>query len=256
MANPALLIEAPQRQARPFGILSLGAPLSMNRLAPLEYQAVCGHAVGFASDLCEDPEVDPEKPGTGELTDVTAANVIVYSRLECNPVGGGIEKAKNSAVEAINAGESAALERSLATLLEADASTVDLGTAATAKEALAVAEQWAIRNYTGRPVLHVPPAVAVLLGDVDRHGTHLEVKQTGTPVSVGDYAPVTWTAGDPATIYVTGQVVLSRGVAETYETLTTTENTAMAMAERAYALGWDCAAAKVAVAEVAPPPAP
>lgn len=188
----------------------------------------------------------------------------LYTIFECAPVGVDLE---DRAARAMRSGEQRAVEQAVAERLAVAEDAVDLSDGGTfhPAEALAMLEKYAAENYGGVPVIHSPRNVTSLLSDrIARYGARLETVQGALIASGGGYHSLRGPAlniGDPAStqgagfgeawMYVTGQVVVRRAptVDATPMTMSRTPatNVARVLAERPYAVSWECVTAAVKV---------
>lgn len=114
---------------------------------------------------------------------------------------------------------------------------------------LALVEQMLVEAYPGQGIIHMSRYAAIRLGDQLRQDGGRLVTLLGTPVVAGGgYDQVAGVAPTTVDIYGSGPLVLRRGQVHPPEAITTPgTNDVVALAQRTYAVGWDCAAVGVTV---------
>lgn len=191
------------------------------------------------------------KPAVPALTTVVGDPVTLHARYECTPVGVNQADRDARAMDGLMRSESYALEAALYSRVLSGAGVLDLtaGVATTPLRAIALLENYAGRNYAGRPVIHVDRFVGSLLTSthtIERHGNRLETVQGALVASGAGYGQENVPTTEWA--YVTGQVVIVRGKAISHADITRSTNVAMSMAERPYVFAVECIVAKAKVA--------
>lgn len=185
---------------------------------------------------------------------------IAYHLYTCHAVGGVLADGAARARRALQLGEGRAAERVVGRQLARSSMAVDLtptpGTAIHPVAGLALLEEYAGDNYGGVPVLHTRRGAGVLLssyGLLQRENNRLETKQ-GVYVSSGAGYAFSTPTPNPATplptpaagtdwLYITGQVVVHRSAAiEVGPEMAGSRlsNEFSALAERPYAVTWEC----------------
>lgn len=248
--QPTTRIEVADKAPLPYGLLSVAEVIPSTRHLPFEYDAVCGHGTGVAPDICNysgDPEDwDPNKDDTYSLADATSVPVVLYAKTTCRLVGRDRANLETLATKVLNLGEDRALTTALIDLATDDAETVTapgpLGelTNDLAKGTLARAENIA-RSYPGGGVILMPTPMAVLAG-LTISGTNLQTP-LGTKVAVYEVDP----EAQEWETFVFSRVVITRGVAELAPGMhvKTASNEYTVMAERPYAVGYDCTPTRI-----------
>lgn len=237
MAEPVGYVPGPQRKPRKGGIKTVAEFVPTDRLKAVERVDWTSEPCGFplpAPGLCWGVEVVEDKTyGDGPDTFTSGQVFALYAGDQCFAGGDMDHEARARAV--LEAGEDRALEERLAAILAAaDATPTDSGTFAAA---FAAAENAADSDYVGLPTIvmnrgDVNAASAERVLSVDASGNLWTTN--GTPVLATSAVP----AGD---FYVTGEIfVLVSGEITANRVIHYIENTEMAIAERAYALGIDC----------------
>lgn len=193
----------------------------------------------------------------------------LYHLFRCRAVGGGWTGGEDRARRSLELGEQRGAERVMAQLLARDPDTVDLTPAVGAVspvDGIALLEGWSAANYGGVPVIHIARSVGSVLSAlaVVQRATggqqRLETRQGALIASGGGYGPGWAPETDPdvaltapgageAWLYVTGQVVVRRAASSTVTRVSqpSLTNEFTALAERPYAVGWECGAAAVRV---------
>jgi hypothetical protein len=238
MADPTNLVEAPRRRPRKGGIKTVanvventGRMFASERLDWLEEGCTFPKA---APGLCWGEVVaaaDKELDGIGNsFSGLTFAG---YTGVECLDLDGAADF-EARARRALEQGEDRFVEAKLIAMLAAADATPTAGTAWVAQ--IAAAEEAADANYLGLPIFvmsredaAVAAAAGALVGDPDQ------------PMYTRNGSPVLATsAAASGTFYVTGDITLWMGPVAATTATHPQQNTAMALAERAYALGIDC----------------
>lgn len=178
----------------------------------------------------------PTKEDTASLEAITSVHFLGMAQSSCNRIGRDAQA--DDAVAVMNRGESHMLEQAFVSLFPA----VDLttGTPVTPKQGIALLMQHAAVSGPERPIIHMNAGLAHLVGDVKRHGNHLETV-AGAYVAAGTgYSTEAWDTATPARIYVSGQVNGFRGTMQQHEIFTPESNQLLTMAERHYSLDAGC----------------
>ena len=232
---------------------------------------------------CSAPAGSPKTPRNGETT-VEVTPFAVYGSYQCSPVGRPWDEAQQRALTHLLTGEQRAVEGNVLTGACGNTpylanytdgltpeQTVNLSPAATngndgvavvAVDGFAILEGWLGENYGSVGVIHAPRAIAPYVEDyVHRQGSMMETS-LGTLVAFGGgYDGANNTAPDgtatppgEAWLYASGRPVIRRSEPFTYPEpqqagggLDKGLNDLTFLAERMYAVGWDCNAAAVRV---------
>lgn len=236
-------IAAPPAQAYRFGLFSVVVP-------PPEADAAWeGMGVTWVSQACTAPGVT-YNPCIVDVVPALAADVFcVANELQPFVVYEMAEGTmRNRAATELNTKarlvevEQFAVEAALWAAIATDVTEVSAGIGSVL-EALAFVEQSLIEQYPARGVIHMNRYAAILL-DVAlvREGGQLTT-MLGTPVVAGGgYGAIGATSPANVTIYGTGPVVMRRGETQAQTVLDKATNKAITVAQRAYVVGWDCAA--------------
>lgn len=239
----ALRVEAPERQPRSGGIKSVTGEFTLNsRLA-----AEPGD-IGWEDPGCSKPNAtragcwddvvaaeDKEPDGYIDLQIVTRP-FARYVGKECFLGGDDDQSYLDQAKALLTAWEDREVE---AVLWEWAVDAATPGTAADIKAAIAVAEEYADANYVGQPVLLMSRRMASLAGDVVEKDadTGLLGTKLGTPVIATGSAP----DDDQDIIVILGRPRVYASAIVAQSVVKHTVNVEMAIAERVYAIGIDCA---------------
>lgn len=234
-------VTAPRRQARQGGIRSIvGEYVIEPRLvlaAGTGGLAWEDTGCGLPSETkagCFDPAPQVDKDAEGPALYTTIEDPFaLYKGVECF-IGGDDEGAsyEQQALSILDAGEDRGIEAKLVAWAEA---APDTATAGSIVEAIGAADQYADNTYTHLPVIIISRAdadAAKAAGVIEwRDGRF--VTGNGTPVLATGKA----TSG---TVSVIGWPEVYVSAAKSYQGLDKTANTALAIAERLYAIGVDC----------------
>lgn len=241
---PGPVVAAPQPRGLRYGLITAAnGPLELPphgagggvRYDPLS----CGVAYTFPVECDDTP---PSKTFDDGDTLVTASPLAVYAGYVCGAAGYDQAYIEAKVRRRLENGEQGAVEAALADLLAAASPTPLVAPDPTSiASVFGDAEQWLYGQvgYGQVGYIHAPLRYAAAAGSVGvlvRDGvlwrTHL-----GTIVVFGDYP-------DTGVLYVTGQVTLWRStevdVPALGQILDRSTNQQYALAERAYAVAWDC----------------
>jgi hypothetical protein len=250
---PATTTTAPEPLGRRYGLLTAAAgPLDLPTPGGygggVTYDPVsCGRARRLDSAcLAEDPEDRPEKTFDPADGWITAAPFITYASLSCGSVGFPGDTAEAKVSRRLVNGEQSQVEQHLGELLAADATAVATADPTSLPSVIGALEQWLYGGAAGEQgygnvgFLHLPlryGAISDGLGlrlDTGRFRTKL-----GTVVVFGDYP-------DDGSVYITGHVTTWRSpdvaTSPRNQVLNRTTNQLYMLAEREWAVAWDCAA--------------
>jgi hypothetical protein len=265
-------VPAPNPVVPRYGIFNVATgPLDLPvpaRQGGLNYQlSTCtlpnGYEVECKTDL-------GEKDFSGTVTTVTGSPFIIYSAVDCSPVGlanWGEEKVRQYLYQQLAAGEQATLERvfsentfGVGTSLSGNASVVNLGSANGIVRGTAMLEQWLYERYGLPGVIHSPMFAAPYFS-----GSHIAYKDNDgvwktdvtTKISFGNYAGEGPTGQVSATgstwLYITGQVAIWRTPDSQLfnpplgQIINRSTNLIQIVMEREYVITFDCWIAAVEV---------
>lgn len=240
------LVAAPMPRGLRYGILAAATgPLELPSPSGLgggvQYQPVsCGFARLYPIECDTDP---PTKvfDGIDPLTE--ADPFVVYSTLQCGPVGYTLPELEAMARQRLTNGEQAVAEQAMATILAASATPTPAPDNTSIVSVVAALEQWLYgnMNYGREGYLHAPLRSAAYMaaeGLLVRDGP-LWRTNLGTVVIFGDYP-------DTGVHYISGQATVWRSTDITVppleQTLNRATNQAYVIAEREYAVAFDCLA--------------
>ena len=272
------LVTGAMRQPLQFGLLSVvPVPDGPDHwVGGVMFETVnCAPAGGVSVPVC-DPETGEWTEGVGYPKGLDAngtetgeaAPFAVFGWFTCSPVGYTPEERQDRAVEHLVSREEQRVEQAFWTgdlgnspsLQDPGTTTLNAGTAVKPKVGIALLEEYVAVNYGGQGVIHVTRALASLLvtdGVAEVRNGRL-VTNLGTPVVAGSGYPGTGPAGEAVTglqswAYVTPAMFGYRGPVldssnRPGDLLDRGTNTATAIAERVYLLGFDpCGVAAVLI---------
>lgn len=242
-------VDAPVRKPRRGGLLAVADVIDGSARTGMGVQWIeegCDLPVvapGLCWQVLEAPQVEVEagvfedapKVGVG-LESGAADPFALYSGVECF-MGAGDTDFEDRARRKLEAGEGAALEALVYQLL-LEPLSADAASPVSLIEAAALAEQRA-GQYPGLPVFHMNRHTAALLAESgyasadDDWVLHTE---QGTPIANGSGYPMS----TPGELFVTGQVTIWRSPITTTMTRDHISNRTLAIAERTYAVSFDC----------------
>jgi hypothetical protein len=245
--TPSTEVTAPEPLGRRYGLLTAAAgPLNLPASrygGGITYEPVsCGAARVLPHD-CPDPD-DGLPTKTFDPGDdwVQADPFIVYATLQCGSAGAGDPDAKVR--RRLTNGEQGAVERYLGGVLAAAADTVPAPVPAVMSSVIGALEQWLYgdQGYGNVGYIHA----AARLASYVHKGTPLTADSAGrlrtrmgTVVVFGDYP-------DDGSVFITGHTTVWRAeepaVSPRGQALNTTTNQLYMLAEREYAVAYDCTA--------------
>lgn len=269
---PGPLVLGPEPIGRRYGLLTAASgPLDLperGRGGGLRYTPVtCGQAhpypIGCYGGLVEVPEggkpTDPEDP----LTEARVFGVV--AGLECGAAGYSAVEFQDKVRRRLENGEQGATEQALWTGLDEDGNTLDIESLSDSPETITVSddldivhvlaamENWAYldQGYGNVAYIHAPVVVASHAADRGLVVQDRNLKRTpfGSVWIFGGGYPGTGTDGvSPPTggtyLHITGQVQVWRSsdifVYPADQTMNRTNNQRLLIAEREYAIGFDC----------------
>lgn len=229
--------------------------------------AGCGEAHGYEI-VCDLPSL-AEKDFDANVAERAVLPFIAYSSLVCAPIGYDAAYLSAKVQRRLVANEQTLVENAFwtggfgaAPSLEG-VGAVNLGAAADITEGVSILEEWASENYGYVPVIHAESRVAAYAAEshlIERRQPRLYTP-LGSVWSFGGGYPGTGPAGEvPAAgstwVFITGQVYLWRSndifVPPAMQVLDRTTNTLGLLAEREWAVSYDCVVAAVEVTLEAP----
>lgn len=212
------------------------------------WRSVACNLLGITYDACQIGSPVPPKPANVQCGVVTAEPFTVFARSRVSTAGYTDQERIQEATDALLAGEQHAAERGLWGQL-GDAVPAADATAASAQEAIAMAEAHIAALYGGTGVLHMDRYTAIMAGGALRvEGGQLRTKLGSLVVAGGGYGTPPTGPGAETTVFATGGLTVLRGDTFTLGVAHDTSiNDASALVERTYLIGWDCAAVRVDV---------
>lgn len=250
--TPAQVVPAPEPRGQRYGLfIAANGPIDLtgNTLGSgLTYEPVsCGVAHTYPIECDDTP---PEKSFDEAEDYITADPFVVYGSFTCGAVGNDVASVAAKALRRLANGEQAQVEAQLGTLLAADSQPVSPGDPGDLAYVVSELEEWlyGVQLYGHAGVIHAP-----ILAAAHAHaaGLVVESKQVqgllttrmGTAWSFGNYP-------DNGTVYISGAVTVWRATEPYFppneQTFDRTANQWYGLAEREYAVAWDCLAAQAA----------
>lgn len=241
--------------------------------AGVQWQPVACTPAAIAGSECTSPFGTPKTYRTGQGL-IVAEPFVVYGSSACSPIGGMWELGFQRAMAHLLAGEERAVERATylgeagGTMSMVSGATTDItptpGTAVTVTEGVALLELWLGANQHSPGVIRASRreatlmAAAHLLADPPGGSTGNLTTMIGTPVTAesgmtGKTSPAGGAAAaGKAWIFGTGRPVVRRSEPfmtppERGAALDRLTNDLETLAERVYAVAWDCGTAAVLV---------
>lgn len=240
-------VPAPQPRGLRYGLFSVAnGPLTLpekGRGGGIQYDPeTCGHAHSFPVD-CPDESPTPEKTFDEFPDTIVAEPFVAYGSLTCGSAGRSQGELEAVVRRNLASGEQSQAEAELAVLLAAE--SAGLGSTINVVSAVSQLEQWlygiATSDYGHVGYLHASPDVAAHAGDANLIVDQGPVKRTpyGTLWSIGGGYP-------PGTVFISGQVTVWRSadvwVPPLDQVLDRSTNQYFLVAEREYAVAFDCVA--------------
>ena len=252
MANlPPMIVNAPEPRGLRYGLLVAAAgPLDLpahGLAAGLLYQPVsCGHSHLYDVE-CTDGVTPASKVFDPAETYVHAAPFVAYATLTCGRTGKSAAEMRTQVLRRLANGEQSTAEAGLAAALAGSAVPITPADPLDIRSAFGALEQWLYGDdgaaYGNAGYLHLPPRYAnyaashgILFRDGLLWRTHM-----GTVVVFGGGYP------DNGSIYISGHTTVWRApdinVPDPDQTFDRTTNEFRLLAEREYAVAFDCVAA-------------
>lgn len=252
--TPPVTVEAPTARGPRYGLFTAASgPLPLpdterarGKAGGVRYEPTsCGRARRYPVDCDDTPGSKTFDPNDDYID---ALPFVVYSSIECGSVGKTAEAITAKLLHRLANGEQGEVEAELADLLNADSVPVSPGDPTDIVYVISELEQYlyGTARYGNVGVIHAPILVAAhaaaaghLIRDPAVKG--LLTTPLGTAWSFGNY-------GDAGTMWITGSVTVWRAddiyIPPPEQTFDRTHNQWMAIAEREYAVAWDCVAAQ------------
>ena len=255
---PAPIVTAPEPLRRRYGLIDAAAgPLDLPRHGEgggVRYVPVtCGTAYAYGVNCYTGEVVAPTKPLDVDNEEVSSGVFAVLATLLCSAPGYTQEEFRTKVLRRLEGTEQPAVERafwsgldfqdnSLETLsLDEEAVAVSSGYDSTLiTDVVGALERYAYTDsgYGGAAYIHAPVEVAAFAAEaglIVQDGPR-KITPLGSVWSFGAYP-----AGE---VIVTGQTTLWRGAAQVYNAFDQTTNEVVLVAERAYAVAFECFAGR------------
>lgn len=238
MADPTNLVEAPRRRPRKGGVKAVANIVQTERMFASE-------RLDWIGEGCTFPQAAPglcwgEVVGEGEKTlagiDLGQSGLVFagYAGVECVDLTAEADFERRARAT-LEAGEDRFVEEKLVALL-ASLDPIATPVATGWLNAIAEAEQAVDLAYVGMPIFVMSRQDAVIAKQAGAL-----TGDPGQPMFTPNGSPVLASGVVmPGTFYVTGDITLWTGAVAATTTRHPQQNIAMALAERAYALGIDC----------------
>lgn len=249
---PTSLVEAPAPRGLRYGLLTaavgpLDLPAPHGLGGGVQYEPVtCGFARHYPIEC--PVGVTPESKMFDPADPLTVADpFVVYATYQCTSVGHTAAELEAKVRQRLANGEQTIAESALADILAAGATPLVAPDPTSIESVVGELEEWlygiATANYGAVGYLHAPARFAAALafaGLLVKDGPVYRT-QMGTVWSIGGGYP------DDGTIYISGQTTVWRSVdilvPPVRETFDRATNQYLAIAEREYAVAYDCVAA-------------
>lgn len=274
-------VEAPDVRPLPYGLFSVAEIVEDNSAhwqQGVEWESASGCTMGlrYACPTCNQNNggTAPAKTYTNGTTLVAAAPFTVYGSFRCSPIGNW-DRGMERAARALQDGEERAVEAEIAVggfhsgNSFVAAAAVDVtpvpGTAISITAGVALLEQYLGVNNHGQGVLHMSRREATFAASSrllrEDTGGPMLLTKLGTPVAAGGgYLGVTGPNATAAVapahwIYATGVPYIRRTSVfmtppNRANALDQRNNNFAILAERTYAVNWDCVTAAVLVTTI------
>jgi hypothetical protein len=252
---PPQVVPAPEPRGIRYGLLQVAnGPLDLpthGLAGGIVYEPVsCGFARSY-STLCHTDERTGEKTYDANETPITRESFVVYASLACGSAGWSTPALDAKVRRRLANGEQSVAEAGMATILAAGATPL-IAPGVTLTDVVGELEQWLYGADTTAPAdaqygnvgyLHASPRIAAHAMDADlivQDGPLLRTRMGTIWVFGGGYP-------DDGTIYISGNTTVWRApdvfVSPPQQILNLTTNQYHMIAEREYAVSYDCVAA-------------
>lgn len=256
--TPAPVVPAPESLRRRYGLLTAASgPLDLPahgegggvRFVPI----VCGQSVAYGV-ACYEPGEAPAKPLDGDAAEIDTGVFVALATLECGAVGYTLPEYRTKVRRRLESTEQASVEAALFSGLDFDGNSLDIlslddeaVSAGSGYDPESIADvvgtleryAYVTNQYGGVAYLHAPVEVAAIAAEaglVKADGPRLATP-LGSVWVFGDYP-----SGE---IIVTGQVTIWRAPdISVHDAFDTTTNARLLIAERAYAVAFECFAGR------------
>lgn len=245
---PAQVVPAPEPRGQRYGLFNAATgPLELGGHAlgaGVTYEPVsCGRAYRYPVECDSTP---PSKTFDANDDYIDAAPFLVYSSLLCGSVGKTPADVEAKLLRRLANGEQAQAEAELASLLSANSDPIVSSDPGDITYVVAELEEWlyGTQLYGSTGVIHAPflAAAQAQAANLIVESRGLLTTRLGTAWSFGNYP-------DNGVMYITGNVTVWRAAQATVyppeQTFDRAANQWRAVAEREYAVAWDCAAAQI-----------
>lgn len=255
---PAPVLAAPIARGKRYGLLTAAnGPIDLpdrGQASGIVYEPVtCGVTRSYPMQ-CPAGTDPPDKVFDPADDIVEADAFLVYATYQCGPVGNSPAAIEEKVRRRLENAEQVGAEAGFAAVLAAAADPISAGEPESIRSVVGELEQWLYgadgAGYGYGGFLHAPIRVAAYAanaGMLNKNGVFLQTALGTTWVFGGGYP-------DDGAIYITGQVTVWRSpdviIPPAGQTFDRRLNQYNALAERTYAVAYDCAAA---VAEYTPP---
>lgn len=248
---PAVPVAAPEPRGLRTGLFTAAnGPLDLpehGRAGGVQYVPVsCGQARRYPVEC--PPEEDPPTPKTFDPGDeaITGDPFVVYATYVCGPVGYTQAELEAKVSRRLQNGEQAAVEEHLAILLNAEATPLMADDGGDIVSVVSELESWlySTQLYGNVGYLHAPIGASAYL--IAEHQIFQQGPIWRTPLGT----IVTFGAYPEGELFITGQTTVWRStdvlIPPAAQVLDRETNQYNLLAEREYAVAWDCHAASVA----------
>lgn len=251
---PPQVVPAPEPLGLRYGLLRTAGPIDLpthGLAGGIVYEPVsCGFARSYGT-LCHTDERTGEKTFDPDETPIERESFVVYASLACGSAGKKTIDLETKVRRRLANGEQTVAEAGMATILAAGATPL-VAPGVMITDVVGELEQWLYGSDTTAPAdaqygnvgyLHASPRIAAHAVDADlivQDGPLFRTRMGTIWVFGGGYP-------DDGTIYISGNVTIWRSpdvfVPEPRQILNRTTNQYHLIAEREYAVSYDCVAA-------------
>lgn len=253
--TPHAIVPAPEPRGLRYGLLTAAAgpldlPAPAGRGGGVQYDPVsCGFARLYPVECDGPPPAKTFDPGDDW---VTSEPVVAYATVECDAVGSAVAAQETKVARRLANGEQSVAEQALdAVLSTAGGPVVPVPKATDMRSVVGALEQWLYgpdgANYGNVGYLHAPLRLAAAADAVMKRDGPLWRTQLGTVWVFGAYP-------DDGTVRISGHVTVWRSpdvyVSPAGQSLDRATGTYRLIAEREYAVAYDCVTAEATFSEV------
>lgn len=255
---PGMTVPAPERLRRRYGLFDAASgPIDLpshGEGGGVRFVPLCGDAYAYGVNCYQGEVSAPDKPLDGQPDEVETGVFVVLSTLNCGAVGYTEAENRMTVARRLEGTEQAAVEAALFSGLDLDGNALNIlnlddqavdipagYSESSIVEVVGALERYAYTDnqYGGMAYIHAPVEVAAFAADAGLvlSDGNRKVTPMGSVWAFGAYP-----SGE---VIVTGQTTIWRAPSiQVYQAFDQATNESLAVAERAYAVSFECFAGR------------